>query len=84
MSDFMDTLLRDIDSLRALRDELKLQLHLGKAEAKDRWDKLETKWNQLEARSAEARRESLQTIQTATRQLVNELKEEYNELKSSL
>jgi len=57
MSDFKDTLSRDIDALRQLRDELKLQIHLAKAEARDRWDKLETKWTEIEARSADARRE---------------------------
>ena len=83
MSDLTDRLTHDIDSLRQLRDELKLQLHLAKAEAKDRWDKLETKWNEIEARSAEARRESIQTIATNTRKLVDELRDEYNELKGS-
>jgi hypothetical protein len=83
MSDFKDTLSRDIDALRQLRDELKLQIHLAKAEARDRWDKLETKWTEIEARSADARRESVKAITTATRQLVDELRDEYNELKSS-
>lgn len=83
MSEFTETLSRDIDSLRQLRDELKLKLHLAKAEAKDRWDKLETKWTEIDARSAEARRESVKTITTATRQLVDELRDEYNELKNS-
>lgn len=82
MSEFTDTLSRDIDTLRQLRDELKLKLHLAKAEARDRWDKLETKWTEIEARSAEARRESVKAISTATRKLVDELRDEYNELKN--
>ena len=38
-----------IESLKQQRDELVLQLHLGKAEAKDELAGLEKKWKQLKA-----------------------------------
>jgi SMC interacting uncharacterized protein involved in chromosome segregation len=38
-----------IESLKQQRDELILQLHLGKAEAKDELAELEKKWKQLKA-----------------------------------
>ena len=36
-----------IASLKQQRDELGLQIHLGKAEAKEEWDKVTTKLDQL-------------------------------------
>ena len=36
-----------LSSLRQQRDELALQLHLGKAEARDEWEKLREKLEQL-------------------------------------
>lgn len=36
-----------IDGLKRQRDELALQIHLGKAEAKDEWDKVTAKLDEL-------------------------------------
>jgi hypothetical protein len=36
-----------IASLKQQRDELALQAHLGKAELKEEWDRLQDKWAQL-------------------------------------
>jgi hypothetical protein len=38
-----------ISSLKQQRDELALQMHLGKTEAKEEWDKVDKKWRQLTA-----------------------------------
>jgi hypothetical protein len=38
-----------ISSLKQQRDELALQMHLGKTEAKEEWDKVDKKWRQLAA-----------------------------------
>ena len=38
-----------LDTLKQQRDELKLQLHLGKAEAKDELEELEKKWTNIKA-----------------------------------
>jgi hypothetical protein len=43
-----------LDKLRQERDEIRLKLHLGKAELKDEWEALEKKWEHLETRMAEA------------------------------
>jgi hypothetical protein len=37
----------NLDQLRALRDEVKLRVHLGKMEAKQRWNELEPRVNSL-------------------------------------
>ncbi len=47
MPEKKDLLLEMISKLKQQRDELALQMHLGKAETKEQWDKLEEKWNQL-------------------------------------
>ena len=36
-----------LEKLKQRRDELNLQLHLGKAEAKDLWQQTEEKWQRL-------------------------------------
>ncbi len=40
----------EIDKLRELRDELRVQAELGRAELRDRWQELEKSWHQLEGR----------------------------------
>lgn len=35
------------EDLKQQRDELRLQMHLAKAEAKQEWDKLEDKWEDI-------------------------------------
>ena len=39
-----------VDALRQQRDELRVQMHLAKAEARDEWEELEKRWEDLEAR----------------------------------
>jgi hypothetical protein len=40
-----------VDLVQQLRDELRLQIHLGTTEARAEWEKLEQKWLDLEART---------------------------------
>ena len=39
-----------LETLKQQRDELNLQLHLAKAEARDEWAALEGKWEQVEGK----------------------------------
>jgi hypothetical protein len=39
-----------IDDLKRTRDELRLKLHLGAADARTEWEALEKKWGHLEGR----------------------------------
>jgi len=42
---------RDIlEELQTLRDRVKVKIHLGSMEVKDRWDELEPKWRELQGR----------------------------------
>jgi phage shock protein A len=76
-----------LDKLRQERDELRLKLHLGKAELKDEWETLERKWEQLEARMAGARdeaREASKEVGAALGLLADELGEAYKRIRARL
>lgn len=47
-----------IGKLKQERDELRVQMHLAKAEAKDEWQVLEKKWEILENKLAALKRET--------------------------
>jgi len=77
----------DVQALELLHDELKLQAHLLKADAKDRWQELESKWSQLkqQLKSAKAAAEAAEPkIDAAAQQLVDALKAGYADLKNAL
>lgn len=80
-------LTEDIEGLKKLRDELRVQLHLGKAEARERFEKLEKSWQHLEARLKVIREESgeeLGQIREAAGLLVGEIRDGYKHLRSLL
>ena len=68
--------------LATLRDEAKVQAHLGSMEARQEWQEAETKWNHF---VAEARlHDSGQNIKSALEVLAEELRASYERLKSAL
>jgi hypothetical protein len=76
-----------LEELRGLRDELRVQLHLGKAEATDLWKKLEHRFAEAESHArALARRaeEPLQEVAEAARLLVDEIGAGYRRLRQLL
>jgi len=76
-----------VGELRRMRDELRLQLHLAKADAKTEWDELDKKLNHLEVRLAAARREaktSAGDVGAALGMVADEVKRGYERLKRSL
>ena len=81
------SVLDDAKDLKALREELRLQAHLFKSEAKDTFDNLEKRWREvhriirsLEDKSSDAAKE----ISGAVRTTVDELTEQYRGLKDQL
>jgi uncharacterized protein YoxC len=48
MADIDDTLKKLGAELRQTRDELRVQMHLAKADARDEWERLEKKWDDFE------------------------------------
>ena len=50
MSELGDRLQEEFEALRTARDELRVRLHLGKAEIRDRWETLEKSMDHAEAK----------------------------------
>jgi len=77
----------DANELRAIREEIAVQIHLGKLEAKERWAELEKKWQHAEGRIkqiGEAGREAAEDVGEATQIVLDELRNGYEKLKRML
>lgn len=72
MTDDFDT---NIAHLKTLRDEIRVQIHLAKAELKDEWEELEDKWDDVEEALEEAKKDAAEVAEEA-RQTVNVIVEE--------
>jgi hypothetical protein len=73
--------------LRQERDELRLQMRLGKAEFKDEWEALERKWEHLEGKMAGVKdeaREASHEVGAAFGILADELGEAYRRIRAKL
>lgn len=76
-----------LTDLARLRDELKVQVHLGAADAKETWENLETRWSEVESKMKVVREisaESMQEIASATQLLLDEIREGYHRVKHAL
>ncbi len=76
-----------LKDLTRRRDEIALKLHLGKAEAKEEWEKLEKKWQAAKAQSktlAGVVGESAQNVGSALELTLGELKKGYERVKKML
>jgi CBS domain-containing membrane protein len=74
----------EFESLRRARDELRVQAHLGAAEARDLWDALEAKFREAEARVKLVLREAehpAEDVGEAARELFGEIREGYRRLR---
>ena len=87
MSEAKTFLGEEMDNLRQVRDELRVQAELGRAELRERWGELERVWHQLEGRlklARESAREDSQNVREAARLLAHELRESYEHLRQRL
>lgn len=76
-----------LEELKQQRDELRLKMHLAKAEVKDEWDALEEKWEQMKPRLDAAQREAAKTTKNVLAALelgVAELGEGYRRIRDRL
>jgi chaperonin cofactor prefoldin len=76
-----------IGALRTQRDDLRVRLHLLKAELRDEFNDLEDKWEHLESRAGhlkDASKESAEDVGAAAGQLAEELGTAYERMKKSL
>ena len=84
LEDKVEQLLKD---LARERDELRVQAHLLKAEARDEWEEMEEKWRHFEStmgRVGGSAKESAGEIGAAAEQLGEELGQAYKRLKNAL
>lgn len=76
-----------MDDLARQRDELRLKIHLGQAEAREEWDKVEAKWEDLQAKLGAAGREAADAsrgVGSALRLLGDEIARGYQRVRQKL
>ncbi len=87
MADTKDRITKAAEQLKQQRDELRVKLHLAKADAKDEWAKLERQWEELKPKLEAARQEAGKTagsVGSALSLAVEELKKGYERLRKLL
>lgn len=87
MTRLENALHNDVKALEFLHDELRVQAHLLKAEAKKRWDELEAKWGSLKEhlqRAEAAADRNRADVDAAIRLLVDALKTGYADIRKAL
>lgn len=87
MSELGERLHEELEPLRTARDELRVRVHLGKAEIRDRWETLEKSWNHAEAKLNAIRKgteESRAEIAEAVRLVAEEIRDGYEQLRKHL
>ena len=86
-SDFKGWLKQELDELRRVRDELRVQASLGKAELRDRWHVLERGFESLESkvkRTSDAAEEPLRQLEADLRKLARDLRDGYREIRKAI
>ena len=76
-----------LSNLQRVRDELALKAHLGKAEAKDEWARLETEWSSVRGKLQEAQGvagDTAKNLGTALELAAKELKSGYDRFRELL
>jgi predicted nuclease with TOPRIM domain len=87
MSDVKEQMTKALEHLKQQRDELQVQLHLAKADAKDEWARLETQWDEIKPKLEAAREEVGKTAESVGAALglaIEELKKGYERLRNRL
>ena len=87
MSDVTDQITKALEHFKQQRDELQVQLHLAKAEAKDEWNRLESQWDDIKPKLEAARDEAGKTAESVGAALglaIDELKKGYERFRSRL
>ena len=87
MADESKTLDQIMSDLRRMREELAVQISLGKAEAKDEWAKLEKKWAEVQAQAkpfTDVAGETAGNVGSALGMAADELKSGYERIRKLL
>ncbi len=73
--------------LRTERDELRLKMHLARAEVRDEWEKVESKWAHLEYKApavASAAGAATRDVASAAKLLGEEIRHAYQRIRDAL
>jgi len=87
MAEVTEQIAKALEHLKQQRDELQVQLHLAKADAKDEWACLESQWDEIKPKLEAAREEVGKTAESVGAALglaIDELKKGYERLRSRL
>lgn len=82
-----ESLNADIETLRTIRDELRVRAHLGQLEAHHLWTDAEVKWGRIEGELKRLRDEvghPAEDVQRGFKSMVDELGEAYTRIRSAL
>lgn len=82
-----DTDAKAVETLAHWRDELRLQVALGRAELRDEWEILEPRWRELETKLEaveKASAEAAKDLKVAISLLVDEIREGYHRIREAL
>lgn len=86
-SEPIEAIREEIESLKTLRDELRVKIHLGGAEAQDLWEGAEKKWSQLEGRMkrvVEVTHDSAEELSEAAGLLAEAIRKGYKQIRDVL
>jgi hypothetical protein len=82
----LESIKKEVAELQRTRDELKVRAALGKAEAKDVWDRLESQvWPDVERKLQTLERHAgsaADDVASATKNLIEEIRTGYKKLRS--
>jgi hypothetical protein len=81
--EFRDESRKAVGELQRLRDEIKLQLHLAGADARDAWEKLEPALRQFEERVERASETALDEVRAKGSELKGELEQLFKKIRKS-
>ena len=87
MAEVTEQITKALEHFKQQRDELQVQLHLAKAEAKDEWTRLEAQWDEIKPKLEAAREEAGKTavsVGDALGLAIEELKKGYERLRTRL
>jgi F0F1-type ATP synthase membrane subunit b/b' len=82
-----EKLSEELDGLKRIRDELQVKIHLGKAEAKELWERSEQKIEEAESKLkfiSEQAEQPLHDVREAAKLLLGEISDGYKRIRDAL
>jgi uncharacterized protein YoxC len=85
--DLQTKLNEELEELRRMRDEMRVQAHLGKAEAKEVWERNEARLKDAEQKLegvAHIAEDALEEVGAAVKLVLTEIRDGYKKIRSAL